>query len=85
MPIQSPSGKTILTAGEIGAFCVCPEAWRLRALENAKRLKTSAVKEGRRLHEEWATKYHEAVYLTQRVKLVIALLTAACVAYYLTR
>lgn len=85
MPIKSPTGKTILTAGEVGAFCVCPEAWRLRSLEHARSLKTPEVKEGRRLHDEWAATIHEAVYLTQRVRLVIALLTAACLAYYLTR
>lgn len=84
MPRKSSHGKYILSAGEIGAYCVCPEAWRLAALEKASRLRPYSVALGRKLHIEWAHKYDEAVFLTRAAKWLIALLALACVVYAIT-
>jgi hypothetical protein len=84
MARKNQDGRFILSAGEIGAYTVCPEAWRLKAIEKAKSVHADSVIAGRELHAEWATKFDEATYLGQRVKFVLALLIIAGLAYVLT-
>jgi len=68
------SGRHILSAGEIGAYTVCPEAWRLQALEKVKVASSKGVEEGRELHKKWATNYERSIALAYQAKLVIFLL-----------
>jgi len=72
-----------LSAGEVGAYCVCPEAWRLRSLEKVETLKSEAVEQGHALHQEWASRYEESLFLSRRARVVVALVILAGILYAL--
>jgi hypothetical protein len=75
MPRQNSDGKYIISAGEVGSYSVCPEAWRLQMIEKrtaTQGAETSAT--GSQLHKEWATELSEAVYLTRTIRLVVLLI-----------
>jgi len=84
MPRKSPEGNFILSAGEIGAYCVCPQAWRLSSMDNVHKSQPPSTVTGQKLHKEWAAKYDDALFLTRGAKLLVALLALACVIYALT-
>ena len=83
MAIRVPNGKHVLSAGEIGAFTVCPEAWRLRMVEKVDAIHAEAIAQGNKLHQEWARKFDESVFLLRGAKLIIALVALAAVVYAL--
>lgn len=74
MPRKNKDGKFILSAGEIGSYTVCPEAWRLSTLENVKTEHTENDRKGRELHKSWAEVIDEASYLKRRAQLLVLLL-----------
>lgn len=74
MARKNSAGRYILAAGEVGAYTVCPEAWRLKMIEHAKTRKDDSTKLGLELHEEWAKNYDEALLLGRGVRFLIALL-----------
>jgi hypothetical protein len=74
MAKQSTRGRSIISAGELGAYTVCPEAWRLQAVKNKKGTFVRSMAEGQTLHETWARKYDEAVFLAREAKLFVMLL-----------
>ncbi len=73
-----------MSAGEIGAYTVCPEAWRLREVAKVPGIIAKTVEERRKLHKEWASDYDEAVSLVRGAKLVVFLVVLAAVLYALT-
>lgn len=77
------TGKFIISAGEVGAYSVCPEAWRLRMVEKVRSAEFKEVSEGKRLHREWASNFDETLLLVRRTKLVVALLLLAVCIYVL--
>jgi hypothetical protein len=79
MAKKTEFGKYILSAGEIGAYTVCPEAWRLSAVEKVDTLKSKNVVLGIDMHKRWAKGYDEAVYFRREVKLLIILVAVAVV------
>lgn len=82
MARRSSIGKYILSAGEIGAYTVCPEAWRLTAVSPVKTASDKGSSEaGQQLHQEWAAEYDEAVTLGRGIKIVIQLLMLAALVY----
>ena len=74
MPRQNEQGKYILAAGEIAHFIVCPEAWRLSALEKTATLKDPSHHEGRKLHKAWASDYEESIHLSRSIRLLVEVL-----------
>lgn len=82
MAKKSESGKFIISAGEIGSYTVCPEAWRLKVLEGVERSASSSVIKGSELHREWAKNYDEAAYLSRGLRIVLLMLVAAIVIYF---
>lgn len=78
-------GKYILSAGEIGSFTVCPEAWRLKTIARVQRLHHDSVETGHRLHTEWAKSFDDAFYLSKGVKFVVFLIALAITLYILTK
>ena len=77
MARQNEYGKFIISAGEIGAYTVCPEAWRLSNVEGVRtRSSKDRIKKGNEMHREWAQKYDDAVYFGRHVKLIVFLLIA---------
>ena len=77
MARKNRDGRIILSAGEVGAYTVCPEAWRLKVLEKIKGPVALSVVAGQELHHEWANKFDESAYLFHRIRFVILLLIAA--------
>jgi hypothetical protein len=74
--------RIVLSAGEIGAYTVCPEAWRLRVLAGADRERASEkIEAGGKLHRDWSDKIEDALYLKHRIKFVVALIISAILLY----
>ena len=71
MARKTSYGKFILSAGEIGSFTVCPEAWRLRVLEKKRRITDTGEVVGIKLHDDWARGHEEVIFLTKGVRIVI--------------
>ena len=84
MPRKSEYGKFIFSAGEIGEYVVCPEAWRLKMVQGIRSSVRENAKLGTELHQEWAEICDEAVFLTRGVKMAATLVIAAVVIYLLT-
>lgn len=83
MAKKTEFGKFILSAGEIGAYTVCPEAWRLTAIEKVDTLKSENVVLGIDMHKRWAKGYDEAVYFAREVKLLVLLVGVAVLLHVL--
>ncbi len=81
MARKTEYGKYILSAGEVGAYTVCPESWRLRIVEQVRANKEAKSHEGRAAHSEWAKTYEEVVYLGRKAHLIFVLLITAAVIY----
>lgn len=73
MARKNAHGNYVLSAGEIGSYTVCPEAWRLRMVQRVTSLAFESKKRGADLHRTWAKSYEDSVYLTRGVRLVVAL------------
>jgi hypothetical protein len=84
MARRNRDGKIILAAGEIGAYTVCPESWRLRSLEKVQGPKLESVHEGQVQHHAWADQFDESAYLFARIRFVISLLIAATLMFIYT-
>lgn len=74
MPRKNSHGKFILAAGEIAHFTVCPEAWRLSALERNEAIAHPSHEAGRELHKSWAKDYEDSVLLSRNVRMIIEIL-----------
>ncbi|MFM1848203.1 MAG: hypothetical protein RL417_1677 [Pseudomonadota bacterium] len=81
MARKTEYGKYILSAGEVGAYTVCPESWRLRIVEQVKTVRDGASNDGQAAHKEWATTYEDVVYLGRKAHLLFVLLITAAVVY----
>lgn len=77
MARRGAGGKFILSAGEIGAYTVCPEAWRLQKVERVKPAYSETIREGEEAHAEWARTYDKGVLLVRDAKILLFLLLAA--------
>jgi hypothetical protein len=73
MARKNSLGRYVLSAGEIGSYTVCPEAWRLRMVSRVKSLDAESKHRGADLHRAWAKLYEDSVYLSRGVRLVVAL------------
>ena len=74
MARKTSYGKFIVSAAEVGSFTMCPESWRLRAIERKKQLQDSGITDGEKLHAEWARGHDEVVFLSQGIRLIIFLI-----------
>jgi hypothetical protein len=83
MARKNEYGRYILSAGEVGAFTVCPEAWRLKMIERASFSAPRSTVEGEILHQEWAAKHEEIHKLAQGFKLVFVLILTAVLMFML--
>ena len=79
MARKNSYGKYILSAGEIGSFTVCPEAWFLKECQQVQPVYTDSMKEGMEQHRAWESSLDDAVYFSRSVKLIIFLIMAAIV------
>jgi hypothetical protein len=76
-------GRFILSAGEIGFYSVCPEAWRLRVVEGVTARGSEEEPLGRELHREWAHVLEEANDLRRYARCVVLLIMLAIGIYLL--
>lgn len=76
-------GKVILSAGEISGYVVCPESWRLKAVQRVKSQSSPAEATGRDLHESWAQSFDQISYLTRSAKIAVALIFLALAVFAL--
>lgn len=81
MARKTEYGKYIISAGEVGAYTVCPESWRLRVVEQVRASRENNSQAGRTAHADWAKAYEEVVYLGKKAHLVFVLLVTAAVIY----
>src|SRR4051794_17944752 len=78
--------KSILSAGEIGAFTVCPRSWKLKWLDRVRpRGDTEAAGLGIKLHHDWASELSEASSLLTALRYVVASTCAAITAFLFVR
>ena len=84
MAKKTPYGSYILSAGEIGAYVVCPEAWKLSYVDRVKPEKSERAVRGEKLHQEWADNVSESFYLSRLSRLIIMLLTLCALIAFLT-
>mgnify|MGYP000661815765 CR=1 FL=1 len=73
MARRNSYGKVILSAGEVGSYVTCPEAWRLQAVKGEGTIPAESVKEGAALHREWFSGLSEAVFLSTAARLLLDL------------
>ncbi|MBX7139028.1 MAG: hypothetical protein K1X83_13725 [Oligoflexia bacterium] len=78
-------GKYILSAGEIGSYTVCPEAWRLKTIEQVQRAPQQSVEDGQRLHTEWAAHLDESIDLARILKWIVLIVSLAIAVYLVSR
>ena len=71
MPRKSKNGTFILAAGEIAHYTVCPEAWRLSAIENKDKLSDPSHQVGKELHKVWAQDYEDAIKISRGLRILI--------------
>ena len=83
MPRKNEYGKYIFSAGEIGEYIVCPEAWRLKIVEGVKAEERKNAKLGVELHKQWAEDYDAAIILTREFKIALTLIICAIVCFLL--
>lgn len=81
MARKTPYGKFIISAGEVGAYTVCPEAWRLRTIERVSHPAAANVEAGEQLHRQWAKSLDEALFLSRSTRAIILMLLAALIIY----
>ena len=85
MARKNEYGKYILSAGEIGAYTVCPEAWRLNNVVKVTTQKSlERIERGNALHQEWAKNYDEAIYFTRHIRLIVSLVILTILIFLLT-
>lgn len=77
MARRNKDGKFVISASEVGTYTVCPESWRLRALERVKIGETERGIKGETLHQSWTKKYDEFIDLDRAARIVICLLVLA--------
>ena len=76
--------RYILSAGEIASYVVCPEAWRLKTVEKANLILPDNVREGNKLHKEWAAEVDEAMYFTRGTRVVLFLMSVLLLVFLAT-
>lgn len=85
MARKTEYGKFIISANEIGAFTVCPEAWRLRVVAGVRPNVPESVNQGQKLHSAWAKNIDEILWYTRAIKLFIGLSLLALLVYVLVQ
>jgi hypothetical protein len=80
---KNPYGKIMLSAGEVGSYTVCPEAWRLEIIKKVKPIYTENIEQGEELHKEWSADFDEAMYFTTSIKLIIGLIVVSILFFLL--
>lgn len=79
------TGRYIISAGEIGAYTVCPESWRLGAVERVKSVHAESRGQGVVLHKSWAQSFDDAVYFRRSSRALLWLTLLTIIIYILLK
>lgn len=71
---SDPSDTRILSAAEISNYVVCPEAWRLKYMEQAEYQHGEGTDESKELREDWVRKHDLSTELREYAKIAYLLL-----------
>lgn len=82
---KSEYGSFTFSAGEIGEYVVCPEAWRLKMVEGIRTEKREDSRLGAELHQRWAEDCDETLFLSRGVKVTATLIICAIVFFLFSR
>ena len=85
MAYKNIYGKIILSAGEVGSYTTCPEAWRLEVVERIRPQSSVDAQKGEELHEKWASDLDEAMYFTRSIRLILFLIILALLFFLLSQ
>lgn len=78
MATKQPNGGFIIAAGEVGAFSVCQESWRLQWVEKSSRLnRKSESALGKELHANWSALFDESLLFGRWSRYIAVLLCVA--------
>lgn len=84
MATTRPDGKHILGAGELGAFSVCPQSWKLKWVDKQGAAFASDDKAlGKKLHSDWSRIFDESLELGQWIRYVAVLICTALLVFIL--
>jgi len=79
-----PDGKHIIAAGELGAFSVCPLAWKLKYIDKQGAAFSLGEKRlGMKLHRDWSRMFDESLVLGQWIRYLAVLTCTALVVFIL--
>jgi hypothetical protein len=78
-------GNYSLSAGEIGTYVVCPQAWHLERVQNVETTATPQMAAGRVEHRNWETAFKEAVILAWASKVIFLLIILLLVFYIFSK
>ncbi len=84
MATRSPDGNHILAAGEVGAYTVCPQAWKLKWIDRDVPIPGGPESSlGVQLHRDWSRLFEESQVLIEWIRYLAVLLCTAGVLFML--
>lgn len=84
MATVGQDGQHIIAAGEVGAFSVCPQSWKLKWVDKAKPQSTvGGAILGQELHRDWSRMFDESLLLGQWIRYLAVLICTALVVFIL--
>lgn len=81
--MSEKKNKGVITARDIAAYVVCPEAWRIKLESQTARRETSRTREGQRRRSEWAKSQDLSFQLRNYAKILYLLLVALVIVVFL--
>lgn len=83
MATKGQNGRHIISAGEVGAFSVCPMSWKLKWIDKADARQETSVTLGQQLHKDWSVVFEESLILGRWIRILAVLITTAAVVFLL--
>ncbi len=84
MATQQRDGSFIIAAGEVGAYTVCPESWKLKWIDRERPAAGAAsTKRGLELHQRWSDLFDEEVLFGRWSRYVATLVCSATLIFLL--
>ena len=86
MATKQSDGSFIIAAGEVGAYTVCPESWKLKWIDREKGVTAPASQQdGVALHRAWSQLFEESLLFSRWIRIIATLLCAATLVFLLIR
>lgn len=83
---KQEDGTFIIAAGEVGAYTVCPESWKLKWIDREKgEGRTEERLEGIAQHRAWSDLFEESIFFSRWSRYLATLLCAATLIFLLLK